>query len=102
MTPSFPPRAVIREVGLRDGLQSIATVLPTARKCEWIIAAHAAGNAATEDVAYLLASMGIATGIDLPRLLALRTQVGDWLEGESLYGTLWRAGLPRTFTNATD
>src|SRR5437868_2471915 len=36
--------AVIREVGLRDGLQSIATILPTARKREWIVAAHAAGQ----------------------------------------------------------
>ena len=48
--PSSPPvlggpaRVVIREVGLRDGLQSIATVLPTARKIEWIDAAYAAGQ----------------------------------------------------------
>ena len=33
---------VIREVGLRDGLQAIARVLPTAQKLEWIRAAHAA------------------------------------------------------------
>src|SRR5436190_8746026 len=39
-----PSSAVIREVGLRDGLQSISTVLPTARKREWIRAAHAAGQ----------------------------------------------------------
>ena len=42
--PAFPQRAVIREVGLRDGLQSIATILPTERKQEWIRAAHAAGQ----------------------------------------------------------
>lgn len=30
----------------------------------------AAGNVATEDLAFMLAEMGIATGIDLPRLLA--------------------------------
>src|SRR5512140_15273 len=35
---------VIREVGLRDGLQSIARVLPTESKIEWIRAAHAAGE----------------------------------------------------------
>ncbi len=34
----------VREVGLRDGLQSIATILPTALKCEWISAAYAAGQ----------------------------------------------------------
>ena len=45
-TPSLacPRTAVIREVGLRDGLQSIATILPTEHKREWIRAAHAAGQ----------------------------------------------------------
>ena len=37
-------RATVREVGLRDGLQSIATILPTARKIAWLDAAHAAGQ----------------------------------------------------------
>ena len=40
----FPPRVVIREVGLRDGLQSIRTVLPTERKIEWIRGAYDAGQ----------------------------------------------------------
>ena len=39
-----PRTAVIREVGLRDGLQSIATIVPTERKCEWIRDAVAAGQ----------------------------------------------------------
>jgi hydroxymethylglutaryl-CoA lyase len=60
----------------------------------------ASGNAASEDLAFMLADMGIATGIDLDRLLALRHQVADWLQGESLHGTLWRAGLPKTFTDS--
>ena len=34
----------------------------------------ASGNVATEDLAYMLASMGIATGLDFDRLLALRAQ----------------------------
>ncbi len=57
----------------------------------------ASGNAATEDLAFMLASMGIATGIDLPRLLTLRGKVASWLAGEQTHGTLWRAGLPKTF-----
>jgi len=57
----------------------------------------ASGNVATEDAAFMLASMGVATGIDLPRLLALRARVAGWLAGETLHGTLWRAGLPKTF-----
>ena len=40
---AYPP-VVIREVGLRDGLQSIARVLPTAHKIEWIRDAYAAGQ----------------------------------------------------------
>ena len=40
----LPRKVVIREVGLRDGLQSIATVLPTAHKLEWIRAAYDAGQ----------------------------------------------------------
>jgi len=35
---------IVREVGLRDGLQSIARVLPTAQKIEWIRDAYAAGQ----------------------------------------------------------
>ena len=34
----------VREVGLRDGLQSIARTLPTAHKLDWLRAAHAAGQ----------------------------------------------------------
>lgn len=42
--PVLPSRVVVREVGLRDGLQSVATVMPTAIKCEWLRRAHAAGQ----------------------------------------------------------
>jgi hydroxymethylglutaryl-CoA lyase len=56
----------------------------------------ASGNVATEDLAYMLASMGIETGQDFDKLLALRAKVAQWLEGETLHGTLWRAGLPKT------
>jgi len=56
----------------------------------------ASGNVATEDVAYLFASMGVPTGQDFDRLVALRAKVASWLEGEALHGTLWRAGLPKT------
>jgi len=35
--------AYVREVGLRDGLQSIAEILPTEKKIAWLEAEHAAG-----------------------------------------------------------
>lgn len=41
---ALPSHAVIREVGLRDGLQSIRTVLPTEQKKEWLRDAVAAGQ----------------------------------------------------------
>jgi hydroxymethylglutaryl-CoA lyase len=56
----------------------------------------ASGNVATEDLAYLFASMGIATGIDFGKLMALRTQVAQWLAGECLHGSIAQAGLPKT------
>lgn len=60
----------------------------------------ASGNASTEDVAYMLASMKIDTGIDLAKLLMLREAVGRWLVGESLHGSISRAGLPKTLRAA--
>ena len=56
----------------------------------------ASGNVSTEDLAHMLLSMGISTGLDFDRLMALRRQVAAWLPGETLHGTLWRAGLPKT------
>ena len=56
----------------------------------------ASGNVSSEDLAYMLKSMQIDTGIDIDALLALRQQVAGWLEGECLHGTLWQAGLPKT------
>ncbi len=57
----------------------------------------ASGNAATEDLAFMLEASGVRTGLDLDAMLALRTKVAGWLEGEPTHGTLWRAGLPKNF-----
>ncbi len=56
----------------------------------------ASGNVTTEDLAWMLQAMGVDTGLDVPALLALRGRLAQWLEGETLHGSLWRAGLPRT------
>ena len=61
----------------------------------------ASGNVSTEDVVYMFASMGMSTGQDFDRLIALRAKVARWLEGEALHGSLWRAGLPKTMLAAT-
>lgn len=57
----------------------------------------ASGNIATEDLVYMLESMGRSTGIDLDRLLALRGYVEEPLRGETLRGSIFRAGLPKIF-----
>jgi hydroxymethylglutaryl-CoA lyase len=57
----------------------------------------ASGNASTEDLAFMLEAMGVDTGLDLEALLRLRGKVVGWLEGEQTHGSLWRAGLPKTF-----
>ena len=56
----------------------------------------ASGNVATEDLVFLMASMGIETGIDFGKLMALRAQVAQWLAGECLHGSIAQAGLPKT------
>lgn len=57
----------------------------------------ASGNAATEDLAFMLEAMGLDTGLDIGALLALRERVAGWIAGEPTHGSLWRAGLPGTF-----
>ncbi|SAL76147.1 pyruvate carboxyltransferase [Caballeronia peredens] len=61
----------------------------------------ASGNASSEDLAFMLADMGIATGIDIPALLTLRAKLAHWLDGETLHGALALAGLPVTYAEST-
>ena len=57
----------------------------------------ASGNVATEDLVFMLQSMGYDTGIDLVQLLAVRQQLAQWLPGVTLYGAVAKAGLPKSF-----
>ena len=54
----------------------------------------ASGNIVTEDLAFMLDSMGLETGIDIDRLMAVRDIVRQALPGEELYGFTPDAGLP--------
>jgi hydroxymethylglutaryl-CoA lyase len=56
----------------------------------------ASGNVDTEDLVFMLESMGIATGVDFEIAGRCAASVAKWLEGETLHGTVWRAGLPKT------
>jgi hydroxymethylglutaryl-CoA lyase len=61
----------------------------------------ASGNIVTEDLVFLLESMGLKTGIDIDRLVAARTIILEGLPGERLYGHVPDAGLPKVFHYAT-
>jgi hydroxymethylglutaryl-CoA lyase len=60
----------------------------------------ATGNIVTEDLVFLLESMGLRTGIDLDRLMAAREVLARGLPGEPLYGYLPEARLPKGFCYA--
>jgi hydroxymethylglutaryl-CoA lyase len=54
----------------------------------------ATGNVVFEDLVFLCESKGFATGIDVEKLIAVRSILRDEMPGEALYGGLARAGLP--------
>jgi hydroxymethylglutaryl-CoA lyase len=82
---------------LRTGITRFDACLAGIGGC--LHAPGASGNVTTEDLAFMLQSMGVDTGLDIEQLLALREQVAGWLKGEQLHGMLWRAGLPKTFAS---
>ena len=61
----------------------------------------ATGNIVTEDLVFLLESMGLRTGVDIERLIDARSILAAGLPGEELYGYLADAGLPKGFVAAT-
>lgn len=60
----------------------------------------ATGNIATEDLVFMLESMGLDTGIDVEKIVRSRQLLKDALPGEALYGHIERAGLTRTYRRA--
>ncbi len=62
----------------------------------------ASGNIVTEDLVFLLESMGLDTGIDIDKLLAARALFVAGLPGEPIYGHLPDAGLPKNFRRAME
>jgi hydroxymethylglutaryl-CoA lyase len=60
----------------------------------------ASGNIVTEDLVFMLDSMGYATGIDLAALLKVREIVIAALPDEQMYGFTPDAGLPKGYRGA--
>jgi len=61
----------------------------------------ATGNIVTEDLVFLLESMGLRTGVDIGRLIEARSILAAGLPAAELYGHLADAGLPKGFVPAT-
>jgi len=62
----------------------------------------ATGNIVTEDLVFLLESMGFDTGIDMAKLIEARRFLAEGLPGEPVYGHVPDAGLPKNFVRATE
>ena len=61
----------------------------------------ASGNIVTEDLVFLLESLGLQTGINFERLFAARAVLQRALPEVELYGFTPDAGLPKGFETAT-
>lgn len=79
-------------MALECGLTTLDSSLGGLGGCPF--APGASGNIVTEDLCFMLAAMGLRTGIDLDALIAVRPIVSNALPGEPLYGFLPSAGLP--------
>ncbi len=79
-------------VALDHGITTIDASLGGLGGCPF--APGASGNIVTEDLAFMLESMGYKTGVDLQALLNVRALLKDALPNEPLYGFTPQAGLP--------
>jgi len=61
----------------------------------------ASGNVVMEDLAFMLEGMGVRTGVDLARLIAVRAILERSLPGVTLQGAIAKAKLPKGFRAAS-
>lgn len=84
--------------GLEEGVRGFDSALAGLGGCPF--APGASGNIVTEDLVFMLESMGFSTGIDVDALFAARAYLVEGLPGETLHGQVAKAGLPKTFRAA--
>ena len=82
------------------GITTLDSSLGGIGGCPW--APGASGNIVTEDLVFLLESMGLSTGIDLEALFEVRELVQAALPDIELYGFTPSAGLPLGFRPACE
>jgi hydroxymethylglutaryl-CoA lyase len=84
--------------GLEEGIRNFDAALAGLGGCPF--APGASGNIVTEDLVFMLESMGFSTGIDLAKLIAARAILHEGLPEEELHGNVPKAGIPRVFRAA--
>jgi len=84
--------------GLEEGIRAFDSCLAGLGGCPY--APGASGNVVTEDLVFMLESMGFTTGIDIPKLFEARKLLHAGLPDEALHGQLPKAGIPPTFRRA--
>jgi hydroxymethylglutaryl-CoA lyase len=84
--------------GLEVGIRAFDACLAGLGGCPY--APGASGNVVTEDLVFMLESVGFRTGIDIPKLLEARKVLHAGLPAEPLHGQMSKAGLPPTFRKA--
>lgn len=84
--------------GLDEGIRAFDSCLGGLGGCPF--APGASGNIVTEDLVFMLESMGFRTGVDLSRLLAARPLLADSLPQERLRSGVAAAGIPKTYAAA--
>jgi hydroxymethylglutaryl-CoA lyase len=85
---------------LEEGIRSFDASLGGLGGCPH--APGATGNIATEDLVFMLEAMGFETGIDLSRLIGTQRRLAEWLPGQTLYGKIAGAGVPKTYGTGTE
>lgn len=83
---------------IEEGITTIDSSLGGIGGCPF--APGASGNIVTEDLVFMLEAMGLRTGIDIEKLLDVRTILREALPDEPLYGFIPDAGVPKGFNQA--
>lgn len=86
--------------GLDEGIRSFDACLAGLGGCPF--APGASGNITTEDLVFMLESMGFTTNVDLERLLHVRTLLAQSLPDETLRGAVASSGIPKTYRPAKE
>ena len=80
---------------LEEGITTLDSSLGGLGGCPY--APGASGNIVTEDLVFMLDAMGLRTGIDIGKLLKVRSILAEALPADELYGFTPDAGLPKDY-----